>query len=364
MIRLVLFLALLALTAVAPAAVRQAHASQAHPNQALRPLTSDDRAILQSIREDPAPKLLLGQAPGLENKHYLAGNEWHLYLYGEKLKGIGGAFMGVGSDQCYLLMGMQRPTLAVLSDYDDVVVAIHSIYFAFFEEAPTREEFIALWQQDNAAKALAVLERRLPASADKKGLLRLYRVARAKIAKRLARVAKSFAAHKVASFVSDNETYGFIRQLVQAGRVRAVRVDLLANQGVQSIGEAARKLAIPFKVIYLSNAENYWRYTAQYRSNVAALPIDPQGWLVRTVSTWNHNYDYIYDLQPLGNYAAWVSKTWVTGYRDFVRIAIPKADEFRLSSTQPDPEAAEKARAKPGAKSKPPMGAPTPHHAG
>lgn len=359
MIRLVLLLALLAATAVAPPAIRQAQASQE-----LRPLTSDERAILQSIREDPAPKVLLGQAPGLENKHYLAGNEWHLYLYGEKLKGIGGAFMGVGSDQCYLLMGIQRPTLAVLSDYDDVVVAIHSIYFAFFEEAATRQEFIALWQQDNAAKALEVLERRLPAAADKKGLKRLYRVARAKIAKRLGRVAKSFAAHKVASFVSDDETYGFIRQLVQAGRVRAVRVDLLANQGVLSIGEAARKLSIPFKVIYLSNAENYWRYTAQYRSNVAALPIDPQGWLVRTVSTWNHNYDYIYDLQPLGNYAAWVSKTWVTGYRDFVRIAIPKADEFRLSLTQPDVEAAERGRAKPASRSKPPRPTPTPHRAG
>jgi hypothetical protein len=359
MIRLVLFLALLAATAVAPLAVRQAQASQD-----LRALTADERAILQNIREDQAPKVLLGQAPGLENKHYLAGNEWHLYLYGETLKGIGGAFMGVGSDQCYLLMGMQRPTLAVLSDYDDVVVAIHSIYFAFFEEAATRQEFLALWQQDNAAKAAAVLERRLPAGADKKGLQRLYRVGRAKIAKRLARVAKSFAAHKVASFVSDDETYSFIRQLVQTGRVRAVRVDLLANQGVQSIGEAARKLAIPFKVIYLSNAENYWRYTAQYRSNVAALPIDPQGWLVRTVSTWNHNYDYIYDLQPLGNYAAWVAKPWVTGYRDFVRIAVPKADEFRLSSTRPDVEAAEKARAKPGAKAKPPKATPTPHHAG
>lgn len=340
MIRLTFLLSLL-LTAIAPLGVRPALATQD-----LRPFSAEERAILQGIREDPAPKVLLGQAPGLENKHYLAGNEWHLYLYADKLRGLGGAFMGVGSDQCYLLMGMQRPQLAVLSDYDDVVVAIHSIYFAFFEEAATRQEFVALWQQANAPKALEVLERRLPASADKKGLKRLYRVARAKIAMRLSRVAKSFAAHKVASFVSDDETYGFVRQLVQSGRVRAVRIDLLANQGVVSIGEAARKLGVPFKAIYLSNAENYWRYTPQYRSNIAALPLDPQGWLVRTVSTWNHNYDYIYDLQPLGNYAAWVSKPWVSGYRDFVRIAIPKADEFRLSVTQPDVEAAERARTK------------------
>lgn len=348
MIRLVLLLAVLAGSVAAPLSARSAEASEALP-----PLSADERAVLQGIREDPAPKVLLGQAPGLENKHYVAGNEWHLYLYADKLRGLGGAFMGVGSDQCYLLMGMQRPSLAVLSDYDDVVVAVHALYFAFFEEAETRQAFLALWQQDNAAKAVEVLQRRLPATADKKGLTRLYRVTRAKIAKRLGRVAKRFAAEKVPSFVSDDDTYAFVRQLVQAGRVRAVRVDLLANQGVLSIGEAARKLGVPFRAIYLSNAENYWRYSPQYRANIAALPIDPQGWLVRTVSTWNYNFDYIYDLQPLGNYAAWVSRPWVTGYRDFVRIAIPKPDEFRLSVTQPDFAAAERARTRQAGRNRP-----------
>lgn len=351
--RLVLLVAVLAAFLALPLTSAEALA-----NPGLRPLSAEESAVLQSIAEDPAPKVLLGQAPGLENKHYLAGNEWHLYLYAEKLRGLGGAFMGVGSDQCYLLIGMQRPTLAVLSDYDDVVVAIHAIYFAFFEEAETRQAFLALWQQDNVAKAVAVLERRLPAGADKKGLTRLYRAGRAKIAQRLARVAKRFAAHKVASFVSDDDTYGYVRQLVQSGRVRAVRIDLLANRGVLSIGEALRKLGVPLKALYLSNAENYWRYTAQYRANIAALPLDPQGYVVRTVSTWNHNYDYIYDLQPLGNYAAWVSQPWVTGYRDFVRIVVPKVDEFRLSLTQPDVEAAQKARSKALGKGKAPSGLP------
>ena len=311
----------------------------------LAPFTAQQRAILQSVQGDPAPKVLLGQAPGLENKHYVAGNEWHLDLYGEKLQDLGGAYMGVGSDQCYLLMGMQRPTVAFLTDYDDVVVAIHAIYFAFFEHAATRQAFLDLWQQPNVDGAVAVLTERLPSTADKKGLTRLYRVTRAKIAKRLAKVGKTFVAHKVRSFVTDDETYGYLRSMVVGGRVRAVRINLLANQGVLSVAAAARQLGMPFKVVYLSNAENYWLYTAQYRQNIAALPMDPAAWLVRTVSTWNHNFDYIYNLQPISNYLAWLAKPWVARYRDFIALGVPKPQEFRLAISQPDPEQAERLRA-------------------
>ena len=59
--------------------------------ETVAPFSPQQRAILQAIPEDPAPKVLLGQAPGLENKHYVVGNEWHLYLYGDKLKDLGGS---------------------------------------------------------------------------------------------------------------------------------------------------------------------------------------------------------------------------------------------------------------------------------
>lgn len=344
MTRLAFFLPLLALCL-------SGAASAAEP---LAPFTPQQRAVMQAIPEDPAPKVLLGQAPGLENKHYVAGNEWHLYLYGEKLKDLGGAFMGVGSDQCYLLMGMQRPTVAFLTDYDDVVVAIHSLYMAFFAQAATRQEFLDLWQQENVARGVEVLNQRLPATADKKGLTRLYRVTRAKIAMRLARVAKTFAAHKVRSFVSDDDTYAYLRAMVTGGRIRALRVDLLAKQGVLGVGEAARQLGVPLTVVYLSNAENYWLYTPQYRLNIAGLPVNPAAWLVRTVSTWNHNFDYIYNLQPMSNYLTWLGKPWVSRYRDFIALGAPQPQEFRLALTQPDPEQAERIRAarkgRPGAK--------------
>ncbi len=330
--------------------------------ETVAPFSPQQRAILQAIPEDPAPKVLLGQAPGLENKHYVVGNEWHLYLYGDKLKDLGGAYMGVGSDQSYLLMGLQRPTVAFLTDYDDVVVAVHSLYMAFFEQAATRQEFLDLWQQPNVARAIEVLNQRLPSTADKKGLTRLYRVARAKIAKRLDRVAKTFAANKVRSFVSDDETYTYLRNLVSGGRVRALRVDLLAKQGVVGVAEAARQLGVPLKVVYLSNAENYWVYSAQYRQNIAQLPVDPAAWLVRTVSTWNHNFDYIYNLQPMANYLTWLNKPWVSRYRDFIALGVPQPKEFRLAVSQPDPEQAERARAarrgRPGSK-KPPQEKPS-----
>lgn len=308
------------------------------------PLDAAGRAALAAAVEDPAPKVLLGQAPGLENKHYLIGNEWHLDLYAPKLKDLGGAYIGVGSDQAYFLMGMARPAVAWLIDYDDLVVQLHKVYFAFFAEAATPDAFMLLWTDET--QGAPVLTRRLQGDVQAAELVKFYRRQRGRVVERLTRVSKTFAKAGVANFVKDEEAYAWTRAMVTGGRVRALRVDLLAKQGMLSIGEAARKMGWPVRALYLSNAENYWSYSKQFRANIAGLPMDERSVIVRTVSTWGQNADYSYTLQPGLNYQAWLSKPWVREYRDFVRGKQPKAGEFLFYETHPDPDAAERARGK------------------
>lgn len=318
------------------------------------PLPQAQAAALAGIAQDPAPKVLLGQAPGLENKHYLIGNEWHLELYNDKLKNLGGLYAGVGSDQAYFLIGMVRPEVAVLTDYDDLVVQLHQIYLAFFRAATTPAGFLKLWSEAGQADALAALQAHCPA-ADLPNLTKLYKVTRGKVGYRLGRVGRTFHAAKVESFVRDPGAYDFIRGLVVNGRVRAVRIDLLAAVGVPSLAQAAKAMQLPVRALYLSNAENYWAYSSQFKSNMAALPVDDKSLIVRTVSTWDHNFDYLYHTQPSRNYLAWLAKDWVKGYRMFVQWKRPEPGQSWAFHTAPDVDSAERMRTakvkKPKAKS-------------
>ncbi len=320
-----------------------ATAAHAEP---LPPLDAAGRAQLAAPVEDPAPKTLLGQAPGLENKHYLVGNEWHLDLYAPKIKPLGGAYLGVGSDQAYILLGMVRPQVAWLTDYDDLVVELHKIYFAFFAEAADNEAFIKLWNDETAGAA--VLSKRLAADPQANELTKFYKRQRGRIAERLQRVSKGFSKAKAQCFLNDLETYGYVRSLVTGGRLRAMRVDLLADKGVTSIAAAAKAMGQPVRAIYLSNAENYWSYSKQFRANLQALGFDDRSLVIRTVSTWDWNFDYSYNLQPALNYLSWLQKPWVHGYRDFVHWKRPAAGEFLSFETKGDPEAEELARQKRG----------------
>jgi hypothetical protein len=58
--------------------------------------------------EDPKP------AHRARDSHYWVGNECALHGFYQDIKGLGGGYIGIGSDQAYLLLGWARPRLAWL----------------------------------------------------------------------------------------------------------------------------------------------------------------------------------------------------------------------------------------------------------
>jgi len=295
---------------------------------------------IAKLAEDPEPERLDGQTAELIGKHYLVGNEWHLGLFAAPLAalGRGGIYAGVGSDQAYLFIGWLQPDWALLTDYDEWVVALHAVYGAFFTEAKDRKAFYALWTPEGSEAGRSVLGRVLPRTERGKLALRLYKQYRERVRIRLAKVRDGLKRDKVASFLTDDAQYDAVRARVVAGRVVARRVDLRGKKGLAGVGEAARALGLPIRAVYLSNAENYWPFSKQYRDNVKGLPFDDRSLLIRTVSTWNANFDYRYNLQLALEYADWVSRPWVRGYRDFVKMKRPERDEFELFWTKGKPD--------------------------
>jgi hypothetical protein len=300
------------------------------------PLSEAEAKLFLGSREDKPAELLHGITADAEGQHYVTGNEWNLHLFYPPLKDLGGAYLGVGSDQAYLFIGWQKPTLAWLIDYDPVIIQIHGIYHAFFAAAATPNEFRALWDPESDAVARAALVARW---GERKALplqtrLRTYRK---RIAKRLDRLGQTMREAAVPSFLTDDATYKFVRDFIVERRARPMLADLLQKRGMRGIGKAARELGVTFRVVYLSNAEEYWNYSFIFRQNMESLPHDEGSFLVRTLLTWERNQDYRYNLQPYANFLRWLQHPAIGGVRHITGYR--KDDDPRpdLLITESDP---------------------------
>jgi hypothetical protein len=309
------------------------------------PLTEQERARFWGTPEDRPTELRLGTTPSLVGKHYLAGNEKTLHAFRPTVEGIGGGYIGVGSDQAYFMIGWARPSFAWLVDYDADVVEIHAVYRAFFAVAETPEAFVELWRKDgrHVAARHIVDEHRDDRTL---ALRRLYLHHRGWIERRLLGQIKRLRRAGLSSWLTDPNEYDFVRSLVLADRVRPMVADLLHEGALRNVAIAAKELGVPIRVLYLSNAEEYWKqYTPEFRDNVLGLPFDERSVLLRTLLIWDVNQDYRYNIQPLDTYRAWLSEPWVRNVYDIVH-ARGKAspDEINVFESRDRPRDAPRAR--------------------
>jgi hypothetical protein len=269
-------------------------------------LDPDDHARLWSSPEDPPTMSLAGATGDLVGQHYLTGNEHHLDAFADRLgETRGGGYIGVGADQAFLLIAWADPELAWLIDYDAEVVAIHRIHLTFLRAADTPDQFFELWSREGRTRAHALLQ------ADPDALA-LYRANLRVIHNRLEALRSAPDRTGTANYLTDADLYQRIHALALADRIRPMVGDLLGCVGLQGIAEAARELDVPIRVLYLSNAEEYWPdYGEQFRANVAALPWRDDAVILRTLLTWSRNRDYAYNLQSATNFQAWLSRPWV-----------------------------------------------------
>ena len=282
------------------------------------PLAASQRALLLRTPGDPPPEHLAGVTEARAGQHYVTGNEHGLDAFHERVRGLGGGYLGVGAEQGYLLLGWSRAELGWLIDYDPVVVEMHAVHHALFLAADTPERYLELWHKVHRGEAIAILRAAYPGAAGE-ARLDLYRRHRARVARRLDELAAHMQAAGVPSFLTDPGEYGHVRALISGGRLRTITADLTRRGAVRRIAGVARRLGVAMRVVYLSNAEEYWeRLPDEFRDNLAALPVDERSVVLRTLLTWEHNRDYRYNLQPLPNYRRWLALADVRTIHDVI----------------------------------------------
>jgi hypothetical protein len=313
-------------------------AAKAEPGT-LAPLTDEQLAILFGSTEDEVPEFRGGITAELSNLHYLSGNEKTLDAFYATLENVGGSYVGVGTDQAYFFMSWARFEIAWLIDYDPAVREVHELYRLFFLASATPQELVALWDEANRERAFAVID----AAHDDERAKQLrfwYRNSRARISKRLEKVGQRMTKVGVPCFLTDQGHYDYVRTMLEQRRVRPMLVDLHAEQGLLSLAASADKLGMPIRVLYLSNAEQYWkRYPKQYRANIAALHFAENGMVLRTLLSQSANVDYRYNVQPGANYQEWLSKPFVGNVYQIVRKgpkASPEGITFFETTDDPD----------------------------
>lgn len=253
---------------------------------------------LAALASDPRPPSLV------RDTHYIVSNEDNHYVWRNNLQSRGGVFIGVGTDQNYVMAGWSRPDLLVLMDFDQVVVDLHRVYRLVFLNSPTPQDFLDMWEDRNVRRVEELIETTQTDATTRAGMLRAYRTAHYSVPRRLRKIERMYAPLGIRWFMNDLTQYRFLVELFRAGRVVMIRGDLSVGGTLASIGVAAQKLGTVVRVVYLSNAERYFPYTAGFKKSMMSLPVDDRSLVLRTRARLNGSYEYIAQEAP--NFRRWL----------------------------------------------------------
>ena len=227
----------------------------------------------------------------------------------------GGVYIGVGSVQNLTLAAWARSEFVYLMDFTRIVVANNQIHVALIKEAPTIEEYLALWSPARNADARAILERAYGQRPDFPFILNTLIQARPFFNAHVQAMTGVSRQYPVQLYFQDPELYARVRALALGDRIRPIKGNLLGDTTLIGIGNAVRQAGAVVRVLYLSNAEEYndFRpYPAQFQANVRGLPVDQLSVVLRTMSIfeWTHPWapgsellmdkGFHYGAQPLG----------------------------------------------------------------
>lgn len=282
----------------------------------LAPLPAATAAALAAVPADPPPAALVRGA------HYWVGNEKTLQLLRPAIADRGGGYLGVGTDQNYLLAAWQHASFIFVIDFDQAIIDLHRAYVAFFEQAATPAEFLALWTPEQRTTSAALVARRWADAPELARITKAFDRAADNVHARLRALLRTV--DPVApTFLTDAAQYAHVRTLVQRGRVFAVRGDYTKDATVLGLARALTDAHLDLAVIYLSNIEQYFDYDPAYRRNMLALPVTADAVVVRTLSWPSMGVPardtYHYNVQPASNFAAWLRTSRVKNLPTMLR---------------------------------------------
>ncbi|MFK7928448.1 MAG: hypothetical protein AB8H79_09665, partial [Myxococcota bacterium] len=204
------------------------------------------------------------------------------------IKNRGGALLGVGSDQNYTFAAIAKSEIVFLMDYDAIVVHIHRVNQAFIKHADTPDGFVAMWDPKNRASSLKVIEDEWKGDPMMPTYQRTLRSLNNIMFGHYKRT-RAPSASGATSWLRDAEAYAWVRNLWVGGRMISLKGDMMGPNAMMGAGEALKKLNVPMRIYYTSNAPNAWggMMTPGYKRNVRNFPMDEQSIVLQALGWVN-----------------------------------------------------------------------------
>jgi len=239
------------------------------------PLSAEAREVVAAIPNEDTPP---------SEEHYYRSNEWRHDLLSSPLAGRGGAYVGVGSDQNYTMAAMAGSEILFLVDYDPWMSFVHRTYGVLVPVSETPEALLARFRERAEEDTVRLLREHLHGDPDVDRLVQRFRGLRSRWVRYLDRVRARGVRDGVGfTWLSNPSMYAHVRALFLSGRVIARSGDVTAERTMRAVGDAARRLGTTVRVVYLSNAEQFFEYTPVFIANLQNLPTDARSVIVRTI---------------------------------------------------------------------------------
>jgi hypothetical protein len=220
-------------------------------------------------------------------------------------------------------------------------VDLHMIYKVAFTAASTPNEFMKLWSKKNTKVVVGLLEKSILDLDTRKRLVEAFKAWRRTIEIRMDNARRFHEEQKVKTFLDDPNQYRFLSNLFKANRVFAIRGDLTGKNTLRGIGEIAKKMNLPVRVLYLSNAERYFDYSDDFRQNIQSMPFDGRSIILRTagLGSWANGDPFYYLYQNADNYLLWLNEPTISHVKKIVKHRIKQSVRFLYSiEDMPTPE--------------------------
>ncbi|MCS7206280.1 MAG: hypothetical protein NZ853_11350 [Leptospiraceae bacterium] len=256
--------------------------------------------------------------------HYPASNERRIDLFYPYVKNLGGGYIGVGTDQNFTFIAWARSDYAYLVDFDWMAVYVNRLHILFFQESPSFLEFRKFWTRAHKNQTLNLIKNKIPDPKEQETYVKAYHYAQPHVNERLSDLFFMTKNFGFSSFHNQQSDFDYIKSLIEKKRIHPMLGDINGTKTLKSIGEASKSLCIPIRILYLSNAEEYYRYPQTFRENVKSLFFDEQSIILRTVTTGaktlsfpdGEKYSEIpfhYNIQKIQNLVEWFQqeKLWI-----------------------------------------------------
>lgn len=280
------------------------------------PETISESEIFKINQFDVLPK-----NRGLTAEHFPISNERRIDLFMKHIENLKGGYIGVGTDQNLSFIAKARSEYAWLMDFDPVIVKVNQIHLYFIERSPDYSEFKKLWELKNKKTTYQLIFDKFSKEKDFVLYKQAFEIAHpsGRVLSRLRDLDAISSKFPLISFHNNPDEYTYLREMIQKGKIQAIPGNLRGNLTMKAIAESARKLRITIKVLYLSNAEDYFRYDKGFRENIVALPSDERSMVVRTLSVrarffgfpdgekYPEDNPFHYNVQKLDNMKIWMN---------------------------------------------------------